>query len=43
MRKKKKNTPSTFILNVNDISYFFVEGKAGSFGPMYCVYYDKSV
>lgn len=42
MRKKKKNTPSTFVLNVNDVSYFFVEGKAGSLGPMYCVYYDNS-
>lgn len=42
MKKKKKITPSTFILNVNDISYFFVEGKKSSTGPLYCVYYDDA-
>ena len=38
----KKQTPSTFVLNANDVSYFFVEGKHSSiYGPLYCVYYDS--
>ena len=38
----KKQTPSTFILNANDVSYFFVEGKHSSiYGPLYCVYYNS--
>ncbi len=38
----KKQIPSTFILNANDVSYFFVEGKHSSIhGPLYCVYYDS--
>ena len=37
----KKKTPSTFILNVEDKNYFFVEGKISPFyGPVYNVYYD---
>ena len=36
----KKQTPSTFILNVDDNSYVFVEGKNHAlYGPMYDVYY----
>ena len=39
----KKNTPSTFILNVEDKNYFFVEGKISPFyGPVYNVYYDAN-
>ena len=38
----KKQIPSTFILNANDVSYFFVEGKHSKiYGPLYCVYYDS--
>lgn len=38
----KKQKPSTFILNANDVAYFFVEGKNSSkLGPIYCVYHDK--
>ena len=38
----KKQVPSTFILNVADKNYFFVEGKSSSFyGPSYDVYYDS--
>lgn len=38
----KKQIPSTFILNANDVSYFFVEGKHSKIhGPLYCVYYDS--
>lgn len=37
----KKQKPSTFILNANDVAYFFVEGKNSSkYGPIYCVYHD---
>lgn len=37
----KKQKPSTFILNANDVAYFFVEGKNSStYGPVYCVYHD---
>lgn len=39
----KKKTPSTFILNVEDKNYFFVEGKISPFyGPVYDVYYDAN-
>lgn len=38
----KKQIPSTFILNANDVSYFFVEGKHSKIhGPLYYVYYDS--
>lgn len=38
----KKEIPSTFILNGNDVSYFFVEGKHSKVhGPLYYVYYDS--
>lgn len=38
----KKQVPSTFILNANDASYFYVEGKYSSIhGPIYCVYYNS--
>ena len=37
----KKQTPSTFLLNVADNSYIFVEGKNHAlYGPMYSVYYN---
>ena len=40
----KKQSPSTFILNANDESYFYVEGKYSSIhGPIYCVYYNNDV
>ena len=38
----KKEVPSTFILNANDVSYFYVEGKNSTVnGPIYCVYYNS--
>lgn len=40
----KKESPSTFILNANDTSYFYVEGKYSSIhGPIYNVYYNNNV
>ena len=40
----KKASPSTFILNANDMSYFYVEGKYSSIhGPIYSVYYNNNV
>ena len=39
----KKQKPSTFILNANDVAYFFVEGKNSSkLGPIYCIYHGKN-
>lgn len=38
----KKQIPSTFILNANDVACFFVEGKHTSkYGPVYRVYYNS--
>lgn len=38
----KKQIPSTFILNANDVACFFVEGKHSSiYGPVYRVYYNS--
>lgn len=39
----KKQTPSTFVLNVADEKYFLVTGKISPFyGPSYDVYFDAS-
>ena len=38
----KQEMPSTFILNINDKQYFYVEGKHSRLhGPVYHVYYSK--
>lgn len=39
----KKQTPSTFMLNTNDMAFFFVEGKYSyKYGPVYHVYYNPN-